>query len=73
MPERSFNLYHRILSDSYNGYTKFISRRVIERGRLFTMIARREIKFNNEFDLIHDLRDHPFLARRSFLKNLSLI
>lgn len=54
MPRRSFNLYHRVLSDSCNSHTKFISRRVTERERLFTVITRREI--NNEFDLIIILR-----------------
>lgn len=41
---KSFNLYHRVLSDSRNSRVKFISYRVAERGRLFTVIARCEIK-----------------------------
>lgn len=51
---RSFNLYHCILSDSRNSRTKFISHRVTERGRLFTVIVRCALKFNNEcvLDLI---------------------
>lgn len=53
---QSFNLYHRALSDSRNSRTKFISHRIAERGRLFTVIARCELKFNNEFDLIALLR-----------------
>lgn len=43
-----FNLYHCILSDSRNSRTKFISHRVTERGRLFMVIVRRVLKFNNE-------------------------
>lgn len=63
---RSFNLYHCILSDSRNSRTKFISHRVTERGRLFTVIVRRVLKFNNEcvVDLIATLRlsYHSFLS-----------
>lgn len=46
---RSFNLYHCILSDSRNSRAKFISHRVTERGRLFTVIVRCALKFNNEY------------------------
>lgn len=61
---RSFNLYHCILSDLRNSHAKFISHHVTERGRLFTVIVRCVLKFNNEYvvNLTATLRIIRFLA-----------